>query len=382
MRNIKELGNAFGKADNAFVDNVYHTLGAIQKKQVRRPVINKKLRFVAAAAIVCILLTGVALAATNTWGVLDFLHNRDNSADVLPQANEIIQTNIPQAPASQAPTDQIQASQAPANTDVADFSVREAIYDGNNFYLIVDVKPVSSSYLLLGPDIFPQDYMSNMGPLFSDKTDTIADYAADNGKEMIQTNAGVAGVNGQGLEYLLQQDGTLTYMIHGSLIDDADNTELELTCIVAPFENQGGKEVILQDNIQRSSLNITLENTGISELVSSIAPAEYLSCGVRIDNITLKASEMAVYTEIRYTVIDEAKFAATDTGLAFEFLDPDGNSLPFGGAAGGETIIEDNIHYVVKSSIGAMETLPQEIAVRGYNIWDKNRYETNTFELR
>ena len=55
--------------------HVYHTLGAIQKKQVRQPgksILNKNLRFVAAVAIVCILLAGMALAATNTWGVLDF----------------------------------------------------------------------------------------------------------------------------------------------------------------------------------------------------------------------------------------------------------------------------------------------------------------------
>ncbi len=382
MRNMKELDNAFGKADNGFVDNVYYTLSNIQKNQVRRPVVNKKLRFAAVVAIVCILLTGVALAAANTWGVLDFLRQRDNGADVLPQAGEIVQTNVPQVPASQASTGQAQASQAPAEAEIADFSVREAIYDGNNFYIVVDVKPASGAYLLLGPDVCPEDPVGNMGPLFSDKTEIISDYAEDTGKKMIQTNTGVAGANGQGVDYLFQQDGTLTYMIHGSMIDDSDKTELELYCIVAEFVNQNGKEVVLQENIKRSSLNITLENTGISALVSSIAPAEYESCGVRIDSITLKASEMAVYTEIRYTVIDEAKFAETDTGLWFEFLDSDGNSLPFGGAAGGETIIEDDMHYVEKSSICAMETLPREITVRGYNCWDKTRYEANTFEMR
>ena len=201
MWTTKELGNAFGKADNAFVDNVYHTLGAIQKKQVRQPgksILNKNLRFVAAVAIVCILLAGMALAATNTWGVLDFLRERDNSIDVLPQASEIVQTNVPQAPAISAPassaaTSQVPADQVPASTDVADFSVREAIYDGNNFYLIVDVKPASDTYLLLGPDVYPQDTWCDMGPLYSDKTGAISDYAEENGKEMIQTNVQVVG---------------------------------------------------------------------------------------------------------------------------------------------------------------------------------------------
>lgn len=366
MQNMKDLGNAFGKADNGFVDNVYHILADIEKKQVKRPVINKKLCFMA-AAIISILLTGVALAATNTWGVLDFLHERKNGTAVLPQASGIIQTNVPQAAEPM---------------DFASFSVREAAFDGHNFYIIVDVKPASHEYLLMGPDVYPQDPVGNMGPVFSGRTGTIADYAKANGQKMIQTNVGVSGVNGAGLAYRLQQDGTFTYMINGSLIDDADKTDLELKCVVAEFENQDGREVVLQKNIKRSSFNITLENTGIRELASSITPAEYASCGVRIDNIMLKASELAVYAEISYTVIDEVKFAATGTGLQFEFLDSDGNRLPDGAAVGGGTNTEDGVHYVQESSIGAIEKLPREITVRGYNIWDKNKYETKTFEMR
>lgn len=316
----------------------------------------KRVFLLAAAITVCVLLGGVALAVTNAWGVLDFLHERENGTAVLPQVAE--------------------------TTDFASFSVREAAFDGHNFYIIVDVKPTSDKYLLMGPDVYPQDPVGCMGPVFSGKTGTIADYAEANGQKMIQTNVGVSGVNGTGLTYLLQQDGTFTYMINGSLIVDSDKTDLELKCIVATFENQDGREVVLQENIKRSSLNITLENTGIRGLVSSVAPAKYASCGVRIDNITLKASELAVYAEISYTVIDEAKFATTDTGLQFEFLDSDGNRLPDGAAVGGGIHTEDGVHYVQESSIGAMETLPREITVRGYNFLDKNRYETNTFEMR
>lgn len=327
----------------------------------------KRVCLLVAAITVCVLLSGVALAVTNAWGVLDFLRKWEKDTAVLPQAGGIVQTNVPQVAET---------------TDFASFSVREAAFDGHNFYIIVDAKPTSDEYLLMGPDANPSDPVENMGPLFDGKTGTISDYAEANGKEMIQTNAGVDGVNGQGVDYLLQQDGTLTYMINGSLIDDSDKTELELRCVVATFENRDGREVVLQENIKRSSLNITLENTGIRGLVSSIAPEEYASCGVRIDSITLKASELAVYAKISYTVIDEEKFAVTDTGLQFEFLDSDGNRLPDGAAGGGGTSTEDGVHYVQESSIGAMETLPREITVGGYNIWDKNKYETNTFEMR
>lgn len=332
-----------------------------------KPNRTKRVSLLVAAITICVLLSGVALAVTNAWGVLDFLHERKNGTEVLPQASGIVQTNVPQVA---------------EETDFASFSVREAAFDGHNFYIIVDVKPASDEYLLMGPDAFPADPVENMGPLFGGKNGTIGDYAEANGKKMIQTNVAVDGVNGQGVDFLLQQDGTLTYLINGSLIDDSDKADLALRCIVAAFENQNGEEVILQENIRRSSLNITLENTGIRELASSIAPAEYASCGVRIDNITLKASELAVYAEVSYTVIDEAKFAAADTGLQFEFLNADGNRLPDGASTGGGTSTEDGVHYVQESSIGAMETLPREITVRGFNCWDKTRYEANTFEMR
>lgn len=367
MQNMKDLSNAFGKADIGFVDNVYHTLSNIQIKQVKKPIIKKRLYLVSAALITCILLTGVTLAATNTWGVLDFLRQRENGKGILSNASEIIQTNVPQV------TERM---------DYASFSIREGAFDGHNFYIIVDVKPTRDEYLLMGPDVYPKDPVGNMGPAFMGKSGTIADYAEANGQKMIQTSIGISGVNGAGLEYLLQQDGTFTYMINGSLTSDLDKTNIDIKCVTATFENQNGREVVLQENIRRSSFNITLENTGISEVVSSIAQADYVSCGVRVDNIVLKASELAVYAEISYTVIDEAKFSATDTGLQFEFLDSNANLLPDGLVVGGGTNTEDGVHYVQKSSIGAMETLPREITIRGYNIWDKSRYEANTFELR
>ena len=366
MRDMNDLRYAFGRADDAFIDNVFETLSGLRAGRAGRPR-KTYIRLAAAIVILCLLSAGTALALTNTWGILDFLHGRRTNVIVLPEVSEIVQTAVPQNG---------------GETELASFAVREAAFDGHDFYLIVDVKPTSNTFLLLGPDACPEDPAGNMGPLFSGKTGTIADYAEAQGQTMIHTNVCVEGVNGQGADFLLQQDGTLTYMLSGNLIEESDETDLVLTCIIATFENQDGRQVVLMENIKRSSLNITLENTGLSALVSSLAPAEYADCGVRIDSITLKASELAVYTEISYTVIDEAAFAATDEGLYFEFLDTDGNRLPDGAAGGGGTTTEDGVHYVQETAIGAMETLPQEVTVRGFNCWEKNRYETHTFEMR
>lgn len=365
MPDIKDLEHAFGRADAGFVASINRTLAGLEEGRKRRPVKITGLRLAAVIAVISVLLTGTALALTSNWGVLDFLHQRRSGAVVLPQVSGIVQTDVPQDP---------------VETDIAHFSIREGIYDGNNFYLIVDVKPSSDAYLLLGPDAYPQDPMGNMGPLFAETTGTISDYAQENSKEIIQTNVRVDGVNGQGVDYLLQQDGTLTYFVNGSQIQESDKVDLELICIVTKFFSQDGKDI--RENIQRSTLAFTLENTGLREIVTSIAPADYPSCGVRIDSITLKGSEMAVYTVIQYTIIDEECYAATDDGLMFEFLDTAGNRLPYGASTGGGITTEDGVHFILEEPIGAMESLPREIAVRGFNCWDKSRYETNTFTMR
>ncbi len=367
MPDMKDLERAFGRADAGFVASVNRTLNGLQADRQRRPAVKRTgLRLAAAIALITALLTGTALALTSNWGVLDFLHQRRSGAAVLPQVGEIVQTDVPQVP---------------VETDIARFSVREGIYDGNNFYLIVDVKPASGKYLLLGPDAYPQDPMAVMDPLFEGTAGTISDYARENGKEIIQTTVSVDKAGGQGVDYLLQQDGTLTYFINGSLIQESDTVDLELSCILTRFvKNQDGKDI--RENIRNSKLAFTLENTGFKEIVTSIAPAEYPSCGVRIDSITLKGSEMAIYAVVQYTVTDKERYDAVEDGLMFEFLDTAGNRLPDGATSGGGITTEDGVHYVLEHAIGAMESLPREIAVRGFNFWDMTGYETHTFTMR
>lgn len=103
-------------------------------------------------------------------------------------------------------------SQKGGQTEYAAFAVHEAVLDGKNTYIVVDIKPTSPEYLLLGADASLFDPIGNMGPLFSSKTGTIADYARENNKEMINTSVAIAGVNCS-VDYLLEDSGTLVSLI-------------------------------------------------------------------------------------------------------------------------------------------------------------------------
>ncbi|PKM72422.1 MAG: hypothetical protein CVU91_08465 [Firmicutes bacterium HGW-Firmicutes-16] len=367
MQNMIDLSNALGKADDDFVNNVKYTLANIKinsdrkdKKIVKRT----NFRLVALIAVICVLCAGTALALTNTWGILDFLSGRMNDVEVLPEAAEIVQNEV---------------AQSGGQTDFATFSVREAVFDGQNVYIVVEVKPSKDEYLLLGSDTNPSDSVGNMGPLFADRTGTIANYARENNKKLIRTSLGIEGVN-QSLDFLLEDDNTLVFMINSSITDGSSELNLNINCVAAPFVSKEG-DIIDETNMKRTSLSVVLENTGTKDVVISSEPVIYSDCGVQVDKVTLTGSAMAIYAEIEFTVIDKEKFAETEEGLWFEFLDSNGERLPNGAGSGSIEKIDDN-HYVQKSQLQAAESLPGEIILRAFNCWEKNRYETHTFEMK
>lgn len=366
MRNINELANAFSQADDGFVDNVYNTLSNLQKKKSRKPTKITYYRIVAGIAIFCLLSTGTVLALTNTWGILDFLSDRRNNVKVLPEASAIVQKGVPQEG---------------TQTDFAAFKVREAVYDGQSIYIVLDVKPSLSKYLLLGPDAYPSDHIANMGPMFSGETGTIADYARENNKVMLLTSVVISGANCS-IDYLLEEDGALVYMISGRFTGDSGGTDVELGCVATPVIIENGKYMRDMENRKDTTILATLKNTGTQEAVTSIEPEVFSGSGVRVDKITLMSSAISTYAEIEFTVIDAEKYAETEGGLWFEFLDSYGERIPNGASAGGGIESIDETRYIEKISLQAMEKLPSEVILRGYNCWDKNQYETHTFKMK
>lgn len=366
MRDMNNLKNAFGKADDGFENNVYRTLATLQKAEEKKTMKRISLRWAAAIAIACMMITTTALALSNTWGVLDFITGRSN-IKVLPDAVEIIEKNVPQKG---------------GQSERAAFMVREAVFDGQNIYIVVEIKPSRPEYLLLGTDANPSDPVENMGPLFSGNDGTIANYAHENNKVMIHTWAGIMGQN-YSADFILEDDGTLVYMLNGRYEGDAKEMDMELSCGTATFVNLEGKDSIDVSNMQRTTLFVTLKSSDAKDTVTCTTPVIFSDCGVRVDKITLTGSAMAIYTEIGFTVIDEQKFAENDNGLWFEFLDENGERLPSGAATTGTITADDSgKHFVQTDSLQASEVLPSEIILRGYNCWEKNRYETHTFEMK
>ena len=327
MRDVDGLNNAFGKADDGFKNNVYHTLNELTMSEGRKPLKKTGLKLIVAITVLCLLAAGTAFAVSNTWGILDFLSERRINVNVLSDAPEIVQTNPPQTG---------------GESELAVFSVREAIFDGQNVYIVMEAKPTSPDYLLLGTSVALEEPIGNMGPLFEHNGETVGEYALNNNKTPIHTDVHI-DMKSYSIDSILEADGTLIYMISGSFIDDSSQMALDITCITAPYID--GSALI--ENIQRSALTVELRNSGTqNNVVTNVNTAEYADCGVRVDRITLTGSLMGIYAEIEFLVIDEEIFAKTNGGLWFEFIDENGDRLPDGSSEGGGKMV-----YVQSSAI-------------------------------
>ena len=368
LRNAKKPdvpNSTYVKVDNV-LRNLEHREG---EKQMKLGI--KKSAIIAAAVAAMLLIATTALAMTNSFGILDYFSGRVNSGDVLPEASNIVQSDMPQNT---------------GRSELATFAVRDAIFDGSDIYIAFTVTPTQKdAILIIALDYYPDDPITVLGPLFDGETRTIAEYAEANGLEIVK--AGIGRFTG-GWSCQMESDGTLVLFLDSHYEGEAaDELDLDLICVLIPMPYS----VETERDHPVTNLSFTLRNTGHFEAASIKQPVEFADAGVRIDNITLSASEVSVNVRVEYTVVDRARYEATEDGLLFEFLCENYEDLPFGpeqrlpdGPGGNGGIISldaTNTRFMTECSLAAMETLPNRLIVRGFNCMDKTRYETHIIEL-
>ena len=386
----RDFRAAFGKPDAGFVSCVQYTLRRLREEE-ERPV-KRKLRLSAAIAVAaCLILATAGVAAVSHGGLFDFLDQGGDSG-ALPEAAEIVATDPPQ-----------QGGEG----KLASFKLRETVYDGEYVYMVVDATP-ADGILLLGPGLLPPDAMRDLTKEDSDAM-TIGEYAEANDLQMaivgISTAAAAEGAEDAitSFDWRLEADGTLVFMLSGEAPRGAgDAFETTLLCSVTPlvsaaegegiimqyFEEDGEEPVskyigydVDEAHIQRSELAFALTAAGPAEAQAYDLGAAYPGCGVRVERVTFEPSPMALYYEIRFTITDEAAYAATEDGVQFEFLDANGERLPDGATMSGQTAAQADGSLVQSGSLSAQSDLSQIAALRAFNCWTKERYESHELTL-
>ena len=390
----RDFRRAFGDPDAAFVFTVKNTLRRLDEEE-KKPV-KRKMRVSAAIAVAaCLIISTAAFAAANHWGLFDFLNQGQSGSAPLPEAIEILATEPPQEGGS---------------GELADFQLREAVYDGEYAYLVVDVTP-KQELLLIGPGYGLEDPMRLMTGDSANSL-TIGEYAEQNNLQMAYVTISSA-LDALGEEFIhsidsidchWEEDGTLRLTLTCTVSEQEGSAFTStLQCSVMPLIPAASEEdailygyyeenadeptyastgyVTDEENQQETERAFTLDDANRHNTLASSQSAEYPSCGVRVDSVRLTASPMALYYEIHFTVTDEAAYAATEDGVWFEFLDANGNALPDGATRGAEVQPQADGSLVQSGSLAAREELPETVTLRAYNCWTQERYESHELTL-
>ena len=352
------------------------TLYAMRGSEERSPKMKRKFSAALAFALVGVLAVAVALAVANRKGVLDFL---SYSEATLPEnAGDYVQTDI-----------------ASDERDGLHAAVREVVYDGHRLWATVDINMDGEKPLLTGLD-YGLDDEEKWAWLRHDESETddrtILDvYKAENYTDAYYIVASVydeSDDQNTSCEAHLQDDGTLTF--YESLVFEQEKAEREITVSVRAFkyEEKDGRMNLNQKPMAELKLRFTAKASAVDEeTIVSVEPVEYESIGVRVDRVTVTTKPLEMDYAIEYTVVDAEKFAQTDDGLWFEFIDPNSREeqpydqrLKAGFSGVGSVEPVDDTHFRQIGTLSLSEKADR-YTLRAYECWEKRRFDTHEIRM-
>ena len=353
-------------------------LCAMRGSEERRPKMKRKFSAALAFALVGVLVVAVALAVANRKGVLDFL---SYSEATLPEnAGDYVQTDV-----------------AAGEQDGLHAVVREVVYDGHRLWATVDINMDGEKPLLTGLD-YGLDDEEKWAWLRHDESETddrtILDvYRAEGYTDAYYIVANAYDESDEqdtSCEVHLQDDGTLTF--YESIAFEQEKAEREITVSVRAFkfEEKDGEMVVSQNPSAEMKLRFTVKASAVDdeETIVSVEPVEYESIGVRVDRVTMTAKPLEMDYAIEYTVVDAEKFAQTDDGLWFEFIDPNSTEtepyaqrLKDGFSRRGEVTPMDDTHYRQTGTLSLDEKADCD-TLRAYECWEKRRFDTHEIRMK
>ena len=354
-------------------------LCAMRGSEERRPKMKRKFSAALAFALVGVLVVAVALAVANRKGVLDFL---SYSEATLPEnAADYVQTDV-----------------AAGEQDGLHAVVREVVYDGHRLWATVDINMDGEKPLLTGFD-YGLDDEEKWAWLRHDESETddrsiLEVYRAEGYTDAYYIVANAYDESDDMGTYSgevhLQDDGTLTF--YESIAFEQEKAEREITVSVRAFkfEEKDGEMVVSQNPSAEMKLRFTAKASAVDdeETIVSVEPVEYESIGVRVDRVTVTTKPLEMDYAIEYTVVDAEKFAQTDDGLWFEFIDPNSREEePYDqrlkeGVSGVVSVEPvDDTHFRQIGTLSLSEKADC-YTLRAYECWEKRRFDTHEIRMK
>ncbi len=355
------------------------TLYAMRGKQERSYQMKRKISVVMACALIGVMLVTVALAVVNHTGVLDFIKRYDVT---LPEnATDYVQTDV-----------------ASAESDGLHAAVREAIYDGRRLRMVVDLRMDGEKPLLTAMDCALNDPWTflNRTAANTEALTVLDAYRVDGYTELYYLSTSISDgaeedtMNSYSGDFTLQEDGTLTCYYEICFMDDLPQRSFTFSSTAIQYVEKDGTMQLDRDHpIAKVDVSFDLAATEITEeRYVSDAPVEYESVGVRVDRVTMTVKALEIDYVISYTITDLDKYAVTDEGLWFEFIDPNSTETDYyaqrlkAGSSNLDAAGNADLTQVQEQSgTLALSELRDTYTMRAYECWNKQRFETHEIHM-
>lgn len=305
---------------------------------------------VAVAAVVVALPTGI-YAATHYWGINDFMSRYGHSLSQ--DANELIETNIPQ----------VQKEDAETNMPV-EFAVKESLCDRGSVNLVIEVKAKErGKYLLAFDDSIVTDPVSNLG-IKSDKT--IGEYAEEKGLEILYVGTGFDWESpfSPG-KYSMDSKSVEDDVLNIGFTADRSDDQKDLHVIMLnTVQNAVGKKPVT------STTSFELKDKSSSEVASYEAekPMKVKGTSAVVTKVTMEKTEVSNYIKIYYTNPNEEK----EDGLTFRMREKkDSDEWEIDRGWTDKLGDEQYCRYIVCPA----RRLPKTCVLEAFDCWDETVYD-------
>lgn len=365
--NKRNWKGAFGPTPEAFTESISFALRKVKEKQ---PVKKIKAATVLAISMIILLMAAVAYAAATQWGLFSFMEYRYDQK-MPPEAQGALQTNLPQTGGEEA--------------DVT-IKVREALYDGQQMHVIVEVRPKEpDKVLLMAFDAMPEDKISNGGPVYANDQRTYAQVAKQDGKQLVNVNLYIEQAEEGSADSVLEEDGTLVAYLSSPLYMQGPSVPLTCGYVIQKYDQE--KPLPPEQSI-RGQIGFDLAASTNKESNQFSGPIIMEKTGVTVDKIVLTKTDAGVYAELTFSIqsdATDAEKALAKDGLWFEYLDDKGEHIGLGtssqGSKDGQTLADGTKSETTFVQIESLDllALPDSITVRGYDCWEKTRFGQHTF---
>lgn len=317
----------------------------------------------AAAAIAAILVVGAtAYASGKYFGILDFFS--DQGTQLSTEADNLVEKDVVIA------TDQTEE-------DEVMFSIREAVCDSNQIYVVVEAKAVDSErYMILAEDVMLDEsvkYLNNAG----NSEETVREYAASRNKEILYAGARIDSDICTSY-FKLEEDGTGIFVIYGENMDK--KKVLDLTCQCSYYE--ASKEQITVEDVTHRSIDFVLHDVsnGKTNVYYPLEKEIMGGSNMVVEKVELTKTELGLYAKLQYSVAEGMEMQGIGRGVSFSITDINGKELPRG--VGVNSVVDEISEgvYEVTFCYGLVD-LPEQLMIQGYDSDTNQELEPVTVQL-